>query len=113
MQSRVDVFADMAQQQPDNEMIWYGLASEYVKLEKWNEAVDALQKVISIKPDYPAAFQMLGSALESLGRTNDACRVWTDGIEVANRAGAWKAVKHMEGLLKKAINTAGDELSSD
>ena len=28
--------------QPDNEMIWRGLADEYMKLEKWTVAIDAL-----------------------------------------------------------------------
>ena len=102
MQSRVDVFSEMAEQQPDNEMVWYGLATEYFKLEKWSEAADALERVIALKPDYSAAFQMLGSALKSLGRIDDARRIWTEGIEVANRAGAWRARQHMEGLLKTA-----------
>lgn len=113
MQSRVDVFAEMAQQEPDNEMIWYGLATEYVKLEKWAEASEALERVISLKPDYSAAFQMLGSALASLGKIDDARRVWTEGIEVADRTGAWRARQHMEGLLTRANKSAGNDVSKE
>jgi predicted Zn-dependent protease len=89
----------MLKDQPDNEMIWYGLANEFTKLEKWPEAVDALRNVIRIKPDYTAAFQMLGSALLIAGERDEARQVWTEGIEVAGRTGAWKARQHMEGLL--------------
>ena len=56
----------MASAQPDDVMIWYGLGSEYVKLEQWTEAVEALRHVLRINPDYTAAYQMLGSALASL-----------------------------------------------
>jgi predicted Zn-dependent protease len=98
-QSRIDVFKQMAEVQPDDAMIWYGLGSEYVKLEQWSEAVEALRHVLRINPDYTAAYQMLGSALASLGERDEARRAWTEGIETANRTGAWKARSHMEGLL--------------
>jgi predicted Zn-dependent protease len=98
-QSRIDAFVKMAAAQPDNEMVWYGLANEYTKLARWPEAIDALRQVIRIKPDYTAAYQLLGSALLSSGNRAEAERVWREGITVADRTGAWKARGHMEGLL--------------
>ena len=101
-QSRIDIFAEMAKQQPDDAMIWYGLASEYLKAERWLEAINALQTVVRINPDYTAAYQLLGTALENNGQTEEARRAWTEGVEVARRTGAWKAQQHMEGLLASA-----------
>ena len=98
-QSRIEIFAEMVKQQPADAMIWYGLASEYVKVESWSEAAAALQKVVELNPDYTAAYQMLGTALLNEGRREDARRAWEQGIEVADRTGAWKARQHMEGLL--------------
>jgi predicted Zn-dependent protease len=89
----------MARAQPDNEMVWYGLANEYFKLERWSEAADALRQVVRVKPDYTAAYQMLGTALLKQGAKEEARRAWAEGIEVATRTGAWKARQHMEGLL--------------
>ena len=89
----------MAREQPTDAMIWYGLASEYMKLERWSEAVETLRQVVRLNPDYTAAYQMLGSALLSQGEREEARRAWTDGIETATRTGAWKARQHMEGLL--------------
>lgn len=106
-QSRIDAFTAMTGEQPDNEMIWYGLANEYSKLARWDEAAKALRQVIRIKPDYTAAYQMLGSALLSQGDHEEARCVWTQGIEVATRTGAWKARQHMEGLLA-GTNTESD-----
>jgi predicted Zn-dependent protease len=98
-QSRIDIFAEMVKQQPLEAMIWYGLASEYVKAERWGEATDALQTVVRINPDYTAAYQMLGTAWMSQGQKEEARRAWAEGIEAARRTGAWKAQQHMEGLL--------------
>lgn len=98
-QSRIEAFTKMAEAQPDNEMVWYGLANEYTKLSRWAEAVAALREVIRVNPDYTAAYQMLGSALLSNGEPDEARRVWQQGIEVADRTGAWKARQHMAGLL--------------
>jgi uncharacterized protein HemY len=108
-QSRIDIFRQMARDQPDDAMIWYGLGSEYVKLEQWGEAVEALRQVLRINPDYTAAYQMLGSALMSMGEREEARRVWLDGVEAANRTGAWKARQHMEGLLAGLKDEAGSE----
>jgi predicted Zn-dependent protease len=101
-QSRIDVFTAMAREQPEDAMIRYGLASEYVKLERWREAAEALRHVVRLNPDYTAAYQMLGTALSNQGEQDEARRAWTDGIEVATRTGAWKARQHMEGLLASA-----------
>ena len=98
-QSRIDVFRTMAQEQPGDPLIWYGLASEYVKLERWSDAAEALKQVVRLNPDYTAAYQMLGTALLNQGETEQARRAWTDGIDAATRTGAWKARQHMEGLL--------------
>lgn len=102
-QSRIDAFKTMVKTLPDNDpngvMIWYGLANEYTKLEQWPEAVEALRHVINLNPDYTAAYQMLGSALIGTGARSEARQAWTQGIDAANRTGAWKARQHMEGLL--------------
>ena len=98
----------MAEAQPGEAMIWYGLANEYVKLERWREAADALRRVVQLNADYTSAYQMLGTALMNLGRAAEARRAWTAGVEVADRTGAWKARQHMEGLLAGAGTDAGE-----
>ena len=87
-------------------MIWYGLANEYIKLERWEDAAAALHRVVSLNADYTSAYQLLGTALFNLSCVKEARRAWSQGIEVANRTGAWKARQHMESLLAGAENSA-------
>jgi predicted Zn-dependent protease len=105
-QERIEAFKAMVAVQPEQEMVWYGLANEYVKLGSWGEAADALRQVLKLNADFTAAYQMLGTALMNQGQREEARRAWTDGIEVANRTGAWKARQHMEGLMANSEATA-------
>ena len=109
---RLKAFLAMAEAQPGEVMIWYGLANEYAKLERWPEAVDALRRTVALNPDYTSAYQMLGTALTNLGQRDEARLAWTKGVEVAGRTGAWKAREHMERLLADA-NVEGSGLCTE
>jgi Tfp pilus assembly protein PilF len=87
-------------------MIWYGLASEQYKLESWADAAKSLRQVVNLNPDYTAAYQMLGTVLANAGDLDGAQQAWRDGIEAADRTGAWKAKQHMRALL---AGVAGDD----
>ena len=73
-QERLDALITMAEAQPGEVMIWYGLANEYVKLARWNEAAEALTRVVALNPDYTSAYQLLGTSLMNLGRAEEADR---------------------------------------
>lgn len=105
-QDRLDALSALVEAQPGEPMIWYGLANEYIKLTRWREAADALTRVVTLNPDYTSAYQLLGTALMNLGEADKARQAWTEGIEVANRTGAWKARQHMESLLRAGAATA-------
>ncbi len=107
-QVRIDTLKVMAEAQPSEPMIWYGLANEFAKLEKWQEAADASRQVVSLNADYTAAYQLLGTALLKIGRAPEARDAWAEGIKAAGRTGAWRARQHMEALLA-GVEDARDE----
>src|SRR4030095_11646495 len=98
-QSKIEIFTAMLAEQPDNAMIWYGLASEQYKVENWAEAVKALRQVVTLNPDKTPAYQRLGTVLVKQDDVAGAQEAWRKGIEAAGRTGAWKAGQHMQGLL--------------
>jgi predicted Zn-dependent protease len=103
----------MLKDQPEEAMVWYGLASEYFKLERWGDAAEALRNVVRLNPNYTAAYQMLGTALINQGEADQARRAWAEGVEVATRTGAWKARQHMEGLLADTSAKADSEFCAE
>jgi predicted Zn-dependent protease len=112
VQSKIEIFTAMLVEQPENAMIWYGLANEQCKLENWAEAAKSLRQVVRLNPDYTAAYQMLGTVLANAGDLSGAQQVWRDGVEAADRTGAWKAREHMRALLE-GVAGADEALCSD
>jgi cytochrome c-type biogenesis protein CcmH/NrfG len=112
VQSKIEVFNAMLAEQPENAMIWYGLASEQYKLENWVEAAKSLRQVVRLNPDYTAAYQMLGTVLVKNDDLAGAQQAWREGIEAAGRTGAWKAGQHMQALLA-GVAGANESLSAD
>ena len=112
VQSKIEIFTAMLAEQPENAMIWYGLASEQYKLENWAEAAKSLRQVVSLNPNYTAAYQMLGTVLLNTDDRAGAQEAWRNGVEAARRTGAWKAGEHMQTLLDGVARTSGS-LCSD
>jgi len=106
-QSKIEIFTAMLAEQPENAMIWYGLASEQYKLENWAEAAQSLRQVVSLNPNYTAAYQMLGTVLANTDDLAGAQEAWRNGIEAASRTGAWKAGQHMQSLLDGVAGASG------
>jgi predicted Zn-dependent protease len=80
-------------------LAWYGLAMEYRKLERWDEALQTFTALRTMKPDYVAMYLMCGQMLESIARTEDA-RWWLEaGIEEAGKKGDGHALGELESAL--------------
>ena len=85
-------------------LAWYGLAMEYRKLERWDEALQTFISLRTMKPDYVAMYLMCGQMLEGVAR-NDEAREWLEaGIEQARQKGD----SHAAGELQSALDALDD-----
>ena len=83
----------------DDPMAWYGLAMEYRKLQRWDEALQTFTTLRSRKPEYVAMYWMCGQMLEEVGRTDDA-REWLEaGLALARAKGDGHAASEIESAL--------------
>jgi len=83
----------------DDPLAWYGLAMEYRKLERWDEALHTFTTLRTRKPDYVAMYLMCGQMLGERVR-NDEAREWLEvGIERARAKGDSHAVGELESAL--------------
>jgi predicted Zn-dependent protease len=85
--SRIETFKQMLASDPENNLVRFGLANEYLKEERYQEAITALQDYLQRADDEGAAFGMLARALERVGLRDEAREAYQRGIEAAELHG--------------------------
>ena len=73
----------MLESDPENALVRFGLANEYLKAEQYEQAVAALKDYLERADDEGAAYGMLARAYEKVGKRDEARRAFERGIEVA------------------------------
>ena len=85
--SRIETFKQMLESDPENTLVRFGLANEYLKEERYEEAITALNDYLQRADDEGAAFGMLARALERVGQREQAREAYQRGIEAATLHG--------------------------
>ncbi len=100
-ESMIDQFLALVELTPEDELAHYGLAQEYMKAERFEEAATSLKKVIELKPDYAAAYRELGRALVKSGRDKEARESFLAGRQLAEGHGDGQMVKEIDVCLRR------------
>ncbi|MDX1674718.1 MAG: tetratricopeptide repeat protein [Longimicrobiales bacterium] len=82
---RIENLQRMLDRHPDDARLRFGLALEYEKAGRWQEAVEQLERYLEQAEDEGNAWGRLGEALRRLGRDDDARDAYRRGIEAATR----------------------------
>ncbi|MDT4952531.1 MAG: hypothetical protein QOJ02_669 [Acidobacteriota bacterium] len=85
--SRIETFKQMLESDPENTLVRFGLANEYLKAEQYEEAIVALNDYLQRADDEGAAFGMLARAYEKTGQRERAREAFMRGIEAAELHG--------------------------
>lgn len=81
--TRLETFKQMLAADPENTMVRFGLANEYLKAEQYDEAITELNEYLNRADDEGAAYGMLARAYLKAGRPDDARRAYKRGVDVA------------------------------
>lgn len=97
--SRREMLEQFVAQKPADAFARYGLALECVKLGDDTAAASHFQKLIETNPEYVAGYFQYGQLLSRLGRLDEARRILSDGIVVAQKTGDVHARDEMQAAL--------------
>jgi predicted Zn-dependent protease len=95
---------DILAQNPKDEFARYGLAMEYSKSGKVEEALQEFHKLLAVNPNYTAAYFMAAQTLAGAGRVDEAKKMLNEGIACAKRCGNAHAQSEMEAMLAEISN---------
>jgi tetratricopeptide (TPR) repeat protein len=97
--SRREALEQFVAEKPSDAFARYGLALECVKLGDDASATEHFQKLLETHPDYVAGYYQFGQLLARLGRLDEARKLLSDGIIVAQKSGDLHARDEMQGAL--------------
>jgi tetratricopeptide (TPR) repeat protein len=97
--SRREALEQFVADKPADAFARYGLALECVKLGDDSAATLHFQKLLEMNPGYVAGYFQYGQLLSRMGRLDEARKMLSDGIVVAQRAGDMHARDEMQAAL--------------
>jgi tetratricopeptide (TPR) repeat protein len=95
---RSSMLLSMVATKPNDPFPRYGLAMEYKRLGRPEDAARAFAELHEHHPNYVPGYLMHGNLLESMGRSDEARAIYARGVEVARAAGD----EHAESELRAA-----------
>ena len=84
---RIEQLKMLITKDPDNPLGRYGLANEYFKAERYEDAIDEIHEYLKLKDDEGAVYRMLAECYLRTGNTESAKEAYVKGIEAASRHG--------------------------
>jgi predicted Zn-dependent protease len=100
--SQIDTFEAMLARGQDSEMLRYTLGNAYFANGDFARAIEHLQAAVAIKPDYSAAWRVLGRALAGDGQLLAAREAFDEGLRVAGANGDKQAAREI-GVFRKRV----------
>src|SRR5947209_19349018 len=98
--NRIDILRGMVAANPADSFARYGLAMEFVKSGKLQDAVEEFRQLLAANPNYPAAYFHGGQTYEKLGDLDQARAMYQKGIEVTTAMGD----QHTRSELQAALD---------
>ena len=100
---RIETLKQFIENSPQDCFVRYGLAQEYIKADRFQDAIETFDGILAINPDYQAAYYHLGKAYEKNGQPDLARDAYRKGVETSLRTGDL----HARGELEAAMEALG------
>jgi len=78
-ETRINLFKQVIETDPDDPMLHYSLGLEYAKGEMHQYAVDSFREALKCKEDYSAAYLELGKSLAASGQAEETVNLLKKG----------------------------------
>jgi len=101
LQKRIGQFEKLVAHNKEDVLSRFTLGRAYLEVNRYDDAVRTLEELLVLKPDYTAAYVLLGEACEKAGKLARAIKTYTRGIELAQQKGDLHPRNQMQEKLAK------------
>lgn len=101
MNKRLAMLENLTQSPGADAFCWYGLAMEYRRMERFDEALSSFETLKKEHPTYLAMYLMAGQMLLSNSRKAEASLWLQAGLALAEEQGNTQAASELEDALEE------------
>ena len=102
---RIEALKRLLQMDPNDEVVYFGLGKALMDEGQFAEAAEYLEKCITVKPSYSAAYLALAETLLKVGQKDRAKQVCQDGHAVSLKNGDMQVTKKIEAIQQTLVST--------
>ena len=107
--SRLDKLLEFLQNEPEDAFLKYALATEYLRLNQTDKALQYYESLIDHHPDYVGTYYHLGKLYEALNRKSDALNTYQKGMETAKAQRDNHAFSELQAVYREATGWEQDD----
>ncbi|WP_214070442.1 tetratricopeptide repeat protein [Mucilaginibacter sp. dw_454] len=107
--SRLDKLLEFIKNEPNDEFLKYALATEYLRLNDANRALEYYEDLVTNHPQYAGTYYHLGKLYEALGRKDDAIKTYEKGMEITKAKRDNHAFAELQSIYREAIGYDDDD----
>lgn len=94
--TRLKQLYDFLERQPDDPFLKYAIATEHLKLDEREKALEGFRELRREHPAYLGTYYHLGKLLEQMGQEDAAEEVYLKGMDVARSQGNPRALSELQ-----------------
>ncbi|HET6163674.1 MAG TPA: tetratricopeptide repeat protein [Planctomycetota bacterium] len=101
LQKKIEQFEKLVAHNAADTLSRFTLGRAYLEAGRADDAARVLEETLALKPDFTAAYVLLGEAYEKAGKLARALKTWNKGVEIAQQKGDLHPRNQMQEHLKR------------
>jgi tetratricopeptide (TPR) repeat protein len=107
--SRLDKLLEFLKNEPDDAFLHYALATEYLRLNETDKALEYYEGLLANHPGYVGTYYHLGKLYEALNRKDDAIQTYETGMKTAREQRDNHAFAELQAVHRAATGFEDDD----
>jgi tetratricopeptide (TPR) repeat protein len=107
--NRLEKLLEFLQNEPDDPFLKYALATEYLRLNQTDKALEYYENLVEKHPDYAGTYYHLGKLYEALNRKQDALTTYETGMKITSQQRDNHAFSELQAVYRSASGLEEDD----
>src|ERR1700743_3785180 len=107
--NRLDKLLEFIKNEPNDEFLKYALATEYLRLNQADKALEYYEDLVNNHPNYTGTYYHLGKLYEALNRKQDAINIYEKGMQITREKRDNHAFSELQAVYREVIGYDDDD----